>query len=169
MVESEERLAKLLLVLNQVLTKVGVHRTITGSSMDLTNRQVGILETLLGKDNLTMKELAENMLIEQSAATRIVEGLVRKDLLERVLDGKDRRVIRINLTEKGRQIYNSVCTESSLLLSFVFEKMKPADQEALNRGLEVFIKAVHETEQQYLPCCLNASCKQFIDTNWKEE
>jgi DNA-binding MarR family transcriptional regulator len=165
MVESEERLAKLLLVINQVLTKVGVHRTITGSTMELTNRQVGMLETLLNQNNQTMSELAQSMFIEQSAATRIVDGLVRKSLLERVSDSNDRRVTRIKLTEKGRQVYNSVCSESSLLLSIVLEKMEHDDQESLIRGLEVFIRAVHETEQQYLPCCEDDSCKEIINTS----
>jgi len=165
----EERLSKLLLVLQQVLVKVGVHRTATGQEMDITNRQVGALGLLIDQDSLTMSQLSQSLFIDQSAATRIVDALIIKRLIERVPDSNDRRVIRIKLTDKGREIYNNVCDESSQGLSMLLAKMKFDDQEALIRGLEALIQAVHEKEQGKLPYCEDDCCEEPIDTNAKKE
>ena len=40
-----------------------------------------------------------------------------------------------------------------------------ADQEALIKVLEVFIRSVKETEQRFLPSCENNDWGQFMDTN----
>jgi len=53
----------------------------------------------------TMGELSESLHVPLSTATRIVEWLVRAEFVERLSDPSDRRVVRVQMTEKGQQIY----------------------------------------------------------------
>ena len=55
----------------------------------------------------TMGELSTELGIPLSTATRIVDGLVSANFIERIPDESDRRVVRVQMTETGREIYQS--------------------------------------------------------------
>ena len=58
-------------------------------------------------DPLTMSELSSDLNVPLSTATRIVEGLVQRDMVERVNDPNDRRVVRVGMSENGRKLYET--------------------------------------------------------------
>ena len=55
----------------------------------------------------TMGELSTELEIPLSSATRLVDGLVNANFIERIPDESDRRVVRVQMTETGREIYQS--------------------------------------------------------------
>jgi len=58
-------------------------------------------------DPLTMSELSSDLNVPLSTATRIVDGLVQRDMVERVNDPNDRRVVRVGMSENGRKLYET--------------------------------------------------------------
>lgn len=56
---------------------------------------------------LTMSELSTELNVPLSTATRIVDGLVKRDMVERVQDRKDRRVVRVKMSRNGRKLYET--------------------------------------------------------------
>ena len=54
---------------------------------------------------LTMGELSSELNVPMSSATRIVDGLVRAGMAERVNDANDRRVVRVGMSTDGRELY----------------------------------------------------------------
>ncbi|MDD5095278.1 MAG: MarR family transcriptional regulator [Dehalococcoidia bacterium] len=52
---------------------------------------------------LTMGELSEKLMIQKYTATRLVSWWVKKGFAERSGDPSDRRIVKVALTEKGRQ------------------------------------------------------------------
>ncbi len=56
---------------------------------------------------LTMSELSSQLDVPMSTATRIVDGLVRGRMIERVNDPNDRRVVRVGVSKKGREFYET--------------------------------------------------------------
>ncbi len=80
-------------LLQQVLIKVGVHRTKTGRESGLTNMYINAIRIIRDNKNCTMRQLAKELLIAPPAATRIVNDLIKKDLVERITDSSDRRII----------------------------------------------------------------------------
>ena len=54
---------------------------------------------------LTMSELSAELNVPMSTATRIVDGLVRGEVVERVNDPSDRRVVRVGISKNGRELY----------------------------------------------------------------
>lgn len=55
----------------------------------------------------SMSELGIALEMPLSSTTRVVDWLVRANLIERVGDPDDRRIVRVRLTESGRQIYHT--------------------------------------------------------------
>lgn len=56
---------------------------------------------------LTMGELSSELDVPMSTATRIVDGLVRGGMVERVNDSNDRRVVRVGMSKNGRDLYET--------------------------------------------------------------
>jgi DNA-binding MarR family transcriptional regulator len=54
---------------------------------------------------ITMGELSAELNVPMSTATRIVDGLVRGGMVERVNDPSDRRVVRVRISKNGRELY----------------------------------------------------------------
>jgi DNA-binding MarR family transcriptional regulator len=63
-----------------------------------------VLFCLLDNDGSTLSEIGIRAQIENSSLTTMVDKLERDGLVERRLSAQDRRVIRLYLTEKGRDM-----------------------------------------------------------------
>lgn len=60
------------------------------------------------KDSVTMGELSRILSIPLSTATRIVDWLVDNGFVERLPDPEDRRVVRVTLTNVGRELHQTI-------------------------------------------------------------
>ncbi len=63
-----------------------------------------ILFSLLEKDGSTLSEIGNRAQIENSSLTTMVDKLERDGYVERRLCSQDRRVIRLHLTDRGREM-----------------------------------------------------------------
>jgi DNA-binding MarR family transcriptional regulator len=70
----------------------------------ITLPQLFILSYLDKDGSLKMKDLAHLMFVTTAAATGIINRLVRCGYVRRAYDPKDRRVIYIELTDKGSEL-----------------------------------------------------------------
>lgn len=143
-----ERFWEVLPLLQQVLVKVGIHRTRTGSELGLTAIQLGILGTVIQSEGCTMRQVAQEHLIVPSAATRLVDELVTKGLVERVTSDQDRRVVRLKISSQGKEIIDKVHEEAFPLLARILKKMTPDEQDALITGLNALIRSVGQVEAE---------------------
>jgi len=63
---------------------------------------------LYQKDNLTMGELSSVLSVPLSTATRMVDWLVDNGYAARLPDPEDRRIVRVALTDSGREIHITI-------------------------------------------------------------
>lgn len=73
-------------------------------------------------DGVALKTLAEHMQMAVSATSILVESIVGKGLFVRTQNPKDRRAVRIKLSEKGEQVFsetNSLVLEEMSKLSSI--------------------------------------------------
>jgi DNA-binding MarR family transcriptional regulator len=63
-----------------------------------------ILDVLGDEDGPTMSQLRESLLVDKATLGRRVDGLVTRALVYREVDGVDRRVIRVHLSSRGRDV-----------------------------------------------------------------
>ncbi len=71
------------------------------SKKGFTNSQCYTLLNIYKSGPLAMKNLSEKMNLDNSTMTRVVNNLVRDDLIKREPSAEDRRVVNVRLTEKG--------------------------------------------------------------------
>lgn len=72
--------------------------------LDLTPAQAHTLETLEELGETAMNGLADAMRVHGTTMTRMMDTLVERQLVERVPDPQDRRVVRVRLSSEGREV-----------------------------------------------------------------
>lgn len=70
----------------------------------ITGGQSFILFDVLGHEGTILTEIANRVQLDNPAVSGYVDRLVKENLLVRIDDPKDRRLYRIYLTDKGKQI-----------------------------------------------------------------
>lgn len=113
----------------------------------VTPAQVVALRYLSLNESSLMSDVAEGLSISFPAATKTIDRLVRKGLASRAEDPHDRRVVRIRLTEQGKQLVTEVFAERARRFNTVLERLDPDARASLHRSMEVFItSAINDTE-----------------------
>lgn len=72
---------------------------------DLTTQQFNILRILRGAgEPLSTLQIRQRMLDKMSDTSRIVDRLVKKELVQKVVCPSDRRLVDVTITDKGREL-----------------------------------------------------------------
>ncbi len=72
---------------------------------DLTNQQFNILRILRGAgEPLSTLQIRQRMLDKMSDTSRIVDRLIKKELVQKSVCGADRRLVDVVITEKGKAL-----------------------------------------------------------------
>lgn len=102
--------------------------TIATGFGSLSILQIHTLVFLKENSGANMSDIASFLQIELPSATSLMSKLVDLDLVQRLLDKKDRRVIRIELTENGAKLLSQTAKIRSSrikqLLSYLSNKQK---------------------------------------------
>lgn len=62
------------------------------------------------KGNITMSEFSNALSVPLSTTTRIADWLVDNGYIQRLPDSEDRRIVRVALTDTGRELYEAIDT-----------------------------------------------------------
>lgn len=100
------------LIVNLIYTSNRLKEQITARLKEngLTMQQYNVLRIVrgAGETGSTTSEIRERLLDKMSDASRLVDRLVSMDLLEKVRDKEDRRIVFIYLTSKGSKLVNDL-------------------------------------------------------------
>jgi MarR family transcriptional repressor of emrRAB len=82
----------------------------TQEEFGLSGARFSVLRVIYQNDHagLTMNQIAKGLLVTASNITKLIDGLVQDGLVERVVDAEDRRAVRVQLTETGRQRFEAI-------------------------------------------------------------
>lgn len=94
------------------------------------------LLSLPQEGSLNMNELSEVMGLANSTTTRIVDQLVKKDLVHRGEDIEDRRVVRVQLTARGRELWQALDTELHDFFAQVMDGIQADERPVILHALE---------------------------------
>lgn len=103
----------------------------------ITAPQFVALQWLMEKGDLTIGELSNHIHLACSTTTDLVDRMEKNELVERVRDPKDRRVVRIHVLSKGQKIIHEVIEKRQNYLENVLRNVPEEDVETLNRLLHV--------------------------------
>jgi DNA-binding MarR family transcriptional regulator len=71
---------------------------------ELSFSQMKAIHSLHGEDDVSVKALGESLGLSLAAMSRAADELVQRGLVDRTEDGTDRRIKRLRLTKKGRDL-----------------------------------------------------------------
>lgn len=115
------------------------------SRWNLTLPQFDVLAELARADDegFTFVELSRLLLVTSGNLTGIVDRLEQQKLVERRPDDKDRRVIRVALTEKGRKVTDQVLPAHAADIEEILSFMPRAALNQLNELLGKLREGLH--------------------------
>ena len=80
------------------------------------------------KEEPTMKDVADELCITSPSATKIIERMVGEKYISRISDEKDRRIIRLKLTEKGKGSLNEGLKEAGKAMDATLTKLSEKEK-----------------------------------------
>ena len=113
----------------------------------ITLPQLGAMEYLSARRESPMNELARHLGVTRPAATGLVDRLIVQGLVSRQGDRTDRRVVRINLTPKGRRVLDNIWNQKRKMLQEVFGRLSPADRAQYLATLERVVEILSEEKK----------------------
>ena len=90
---------------------------------------LGVLMSLWKEDGLKVVDLGKKAGLEPSTMTGLLDRMERDELLKRAADPKDRRALRIYLTEKALDSQESAMKVVNKVLDKMFENISDEDIE----------------------------------------
>lgn len=114
---------------------------------DLSGAEYGIIRNL-GDAALTLSELSRRMLRVNSNTTAMIDHLEAKGLVKREPDLKDRRVIRVKLTETGAELREKVLPEQNRFIQELLSPLTDFETSALIALLEKVEKICDNYSQE---------------------
>jgi MarR family 2-MHQ and catechol resistance regulon transcriptional repressor len=100
-----------------------------GPHAGLNMQELRVVEFLGQEGPRMMRELAEHLTVAVNTMTAIVDSLERKKLVRRQRSKEDRRVIRVELTGLGQQVYASLVEVNLRLFRSMLGALTEDEQE----------------------------------------
>lgn len=112
---------------------------------DLTSDQHLVMRTIHKNGTCTSSQLAEFFYVNRSAITAIINRLSAKGFIKRVPDERDRRVIHLHLTERGKEV---VSQGEEKIRNVVGMYLSQLEEEEIASFLKTFEKLANIVKEQ---------------------
>ena len=131
-----------------------------GYFSDLSIAELHTIEAIGPSEARAMSETANRLGITTGTLTVAIDRLVRKGYVERNRDTKDRRVVRIHLTRRGKLAYRMHSKFHTLLVKRIMEPLDSEKQEIL---AEMVMNIDRFISEQYRKYSKEANFKTTLD------
>ncbi|WML45586.1 MarR family transcriptional regulator [Neobacillus sp. PS3-40] len=105
------------------------------SNYTITPPQFVALQWLFEDGDMTIGDLSSKMYLACSTTTDLVDRMEKNQLLMRVKDENDRRVVRIHLLEEGERIIDEVIKKRQVYLEEVLKNFSGGEIQLLQENL----------------------------------
>jgi len=107
----------------------------------VTSPQLRVLVLIARRGPRTLGDVAAELGVHASNATRLSDKLVQAGLVERREDPEDRRYVRLTLTRAGRRLVERVIGHRRQAIADVLAAMPPSERAAATQAFEAFARA----------------------------
>lgn len=147
--EVDDSVADAFVIASRALVGLAI-RSINAAPVEVTLPQHRLMVLLATGGPRTIGDLAEQLGIDQSNASRLSDRLEKLGLIARERSTSDRRAVDVSLTALGEELLETVHTHRRHEVKRVLAQMSPRQMNTMVRALNSFSAAAHET----------------TDTNW---
>jgi DNA-binding MarR family transcriptional regulator len=117
-----------------------VFRMIDESGLTFAQMKVLVALEKPDEDARTVTALSDELGISAASASRAADGLVRKKLATRIEDPNDRRVRRLTLTAKGRDLADRIISARVAGLEEFTDSLEPSERNKLEAALDALLQ-----------------------------
>lgn len=108
---------------------------------DISVAQCYALETLIKQGSMRLQSLADEMYLDKSSTSRVIDSLERKGYVIRLADEEDRRAIQIRPTSRGQALYQAIRAELIAEERALIAMLSPETRQATLHLLRQLTKA----------------------------
>lgn len=112
--------------------------------LDITPEQWAVLSAIKETENTSQKILAELTEKDRPTVNRIMDVLLRKELVEKCVDAKDRRKTIISLTESGTKKIEAISLVIKKALTEMFKGLTESEIKHFLNTLQLIEKNIEE-------------------------
>ncbi len=134
-----EKLNHILVYLFNDIMKVEEKALAQGPFKELTMADMHTIEAIGLNSSRNMSSIAKDLLITVGTLTIAINQLVKKGFVQRIRSSKDRRVVLISLTLKGKQAFRHHMAFHEKMVSEVMKRLEEDE-------LEILVKALTKVE-----------------------
>ena len=116
----------------------------TMTACGLSVAQCYSLDAIGTQGQLTLNELADSLYIAPSTASRTIEELVRKGLVERRQDAADRRAVCLTLTPPGQALFEAVRQHLIERQLAILQQIDPSSRRDVLTALQKLSQAIKD-------------------------
>jgi len=148
MVEADEdAVVDAVLTASRVLVAIAA-RSLADAGEEVTLTQYRSLVLLASRGPQGIAALAEAVGVTAPTASRLCERLVRKGLVRRRIDRRDRRQVRIALTGAGRELVDAVTANRRTQIADLLSSMPATDRAQVVAALRRLAASAGEVPEQ---------------------
>ena len=134
--EQENTVLRLWLLLRRVGDALGLCQDLVYSKYGLTSEQVAVLAAMKSRGPLRPSEFASILERSPNSMSMLIDRMVKTGLVRRTRDRKDRRVVFVSMTDKGREAVEPAVPTGWQFIHKVVSPLSYDDQRALADMLE---------------------------------
>lgn len=111
---------------------------------DITPAQFEALQIIINNAEVTISELSCKLYQAPSTITDLVDRMEAKELVQRIRDCKDRRIVRIKALDKGHKILEEVLVERCKFVEYALNDVSTEGKDNFMNYLEIVGNAYNE-------------------------
>lgn len=106
------------------------------ADFDITPPQFNALQFLVNEGELTISELSNRLYLAPSTITDLIDRMEKNLLVARIRDEKDRRIVKIQVLDKGNNLISQVIARRCNYLQALLKDMPMEDMNKFASYLE---------------------------------
>ena len=142
----QDELVEEFLTVSRALVGLSV-QSVAASPVEVTLVQFRVLVLLAARGEQQVGDIAAALAVNPSNATRHCDRLQRLGLVERRRSSQDGRVVRVALSERGKEVVEAVTARRREQVRRVLEAMPSVRVEAAVAALRAFSEAAEEAAE----------------------
>ncbi|MBV7271836.1 winged helix-turn-helix transcriptional regulator [Clostridium sp. PL3] len=116
--------------------------------LDIKSGQHDFFYVISKIEGISQKELSEHLYIGKSTTAKAVKSLVENGYVKRVKDQKDKRIYKLYLTDKGKEISFKIEATFLELVSTFSKCLSDKEEEQTLQALKKILNTLHEEKNK---------------------
>ncbi|MCX5749915.1 MAG: MarR family transcriptional regulator [Candidatus Saganbacteria bacterium] len=118
------------------------------NDIDITIPQFVALNIIAKKECPKMSDLSAELGVTLGNMTMMIDRLIKEDFVERKGDPEDRRIVRVCLNQKGKNLIKKAKEHKMDSMARIFGKMSEGDRKSLLHIIEKLTGAIRQEQER---------------------